>query len=178
MDMRILILALLFLAVSGLAYGLTVWLNRRVAIQQRLEQIDGGNSVLEGNLAADSSAVWHARVAKIAEPFARLASPKEGWTDSSLRVRFIQAGLRHSSWPILYFSMKVLLALLLPALYITMQGLRSTPSGLGGNLALALMLLLAAVGYYIPNVVLSSVRQARHRELTDALPDALDLMTV
>jgi tight adherence protein C len=41
-----------------------------------------------------------------------------------------------------------------------------------------LLLVLAAVGYYLPNLVLSRMVFLRQREIFENFPDALDLMTV
>jgi len=43
---------------------------------------------------------------------------------------------------------------------------------------LILMLVASAVGFYLPNLILSRIVERRQRALFEALPDALDLMTV
>ena len=47
-----------------------------------------------------------------------------------------------------------------------------------GNALLFWLLLAAAVGYYLPNFVLSRMVFVRQREIFENFPDALDLMTV
>jgi tight adherence protein C len=42
----------------------------------------------------------------------------------------------------------------------------------------ALLLLLAAIGYYLPNAVIARRIRLRQREIFEALPDALDLLVV
>jgi tight adherence protein C len=49
---------------------------------------------------------------------------------------------------------------------------------LSTNANLLMLLLLAAIGYYLPNGILARLVAWRKTELQDALPDALDLMTV
>jgi len=178
MTVQIVVLALVFLVVSGAIYGLASWFNRRAAIQERLDQLDHEASKPEAGLTGDAGAVWQARVAKVAGPLASLSTPKEGWESSALRLRFIQAGLRDPAWPLLFFTSKTILALLLPAFFMVYQSVRSVDSHLAGNLVISLVVLLAAIGYYLPNGVLSSVTRRRQQELREALPDALDLMTV
>ncbi len=178
MTEQILILALVFMAVSGLVFGVVSWLNRRAAIQQRLDDLGHGDSTPEAGLAGNSKAVWRARVAQVAGPMARLSTPEEGWDSSALRLRFIHAGLRDASWPIVFFAGKTLLALVLPGIFVLYQSLRPTGAGFSGNILLLLLFLLVAIGYYLPNVVLSSLTRRRQQELREALPDALDLMTV
>ncbi|HEY3049210.1 MAG TPA: type II secretion system F family protein [Polaromonas sp.] len=172
MDMQIIILALVFLSVTGVALGTAIWLNRREAVKLRLNQLD--EAADEKSMTGVSE--WQARVVKVMGPMAKLSAPKEGWEASSLRVRFMQAGLRDASWPAIFFAAKTVLALLLPGLFMAYQGITSVALAL--NTHVLILLLLASIGYYLPNMVLSSAMRRRQRELMEALPDALDLMMV
>ncbi|MGH8849322.1 MAG: type II secretion system F family protein, partial [Polaromonas sp.] len=158
----------------GLTLGAARWFSRRESVGQRLAQLDSRDASEEQSLTAGSE--WHARVVKVVGPMARLSAPKAGWEGSSLRVRFMQAGLRQASWPAVYFAGKTVLALLLPGLFVMYQGLSSMQ--LTFNTNVLILLLLATIGYYLPNVLLVNATQRRQRELQDALPDALDLMLV
>ncbi|HBA08276.1 MAG TPA: type II secretion system protein, partial [Methylotenera mobilis] len=62
--------------------------------------------------------VWLSRIVKLTGPIAKLSLPKEGWEQSQLRVRFMNAGLRSASAPILFFAAKTLLTVALPALFV------------------------------------------------------------
>jgi tight adherence protein C len=115
-------LLLVFLAVAGITLGLGLWLNRRAGVQQRLDQV---GSVGLRSPGLEGQAEWHARVIKAVGPMAKLSAPKEGWEGSSLRVRFMQAGLREKSWPALFFAAKTVLALSLPGLFLVFTGLTS-----------------------------------------------------
>ncbi len=172
MDMQIIILVLVFLSVTGVALGAGIWLNRREAVKLRLSLLDEGG----GEKSLTGASEWQARVVKVVGPMAKLSAPKEGWEASSLRVRFMQAGLRDASWPVIFFAAKTVLALLLPGLFVVYQGITSVELTL--NTQVLILLLLASIGYYLPNMVLSSAMRRRQRELMEALPDALDLMLV
>ena len=174
MNMQVFILGLLFLAVTGLTLAAALWFNRRESVKQRLEQLVSPDGSEAKSLTAGSE--WHAKVVKVVGPMARLSASEAGWEESSLRVRFMQAGMREASWPAVYFASKTVLALLLPGLFVMYQGLSSVQLALNTNVLI--LLLLAATGYYLPNVLLGNATQRRQRELQDALPDALDLMLV
>ena len=174
MNMQILILVLLFLAVTGLVWGATLWFDRDSALRQRLNRLVSPEGSGEKSLIAGSE--WQAKVIKAVGPMAKLSTPKAGWDESSLRVRFMQAGLREASWPALFFATKTVLALLLPGLFVLYQGVSSLQMTV--NAAVLVLLLVAAMGYYLPNVLLANAIQRRKRELEDALPDALDMMLV
>jgi tight adherence protein C len=88
----------------------------------------------------------------------------------------MNAGLRSPAAPMMFFSAKTLLALVLPItlyLYIALSG--SKPST---NLLLGALLFATALGYYLPNIVLRRMIFVRQREIFETFPDALDLMIV
>jgi tight adherence protein C len=169
--MQILFLALLFLAVYGFVYFLLAQVMSS-PLRERLEAVTGGE-VAE---PAQPASQWVERIVKVTGPLAKLSVPEEGWEGSALRTRFMNAGLRGGSAPVAYFAAKTALALLLPVLVYLYIG--ATGSNLTGNVLLAALLVAAAVGYYLPNVVLRRMVFVRQREIFETFPDALDLMTI
>lgn len=168
---QFLFLALLFLVVTGLAYAI-ILLALRNPLENRL-----------ANLAAEvnseetqSEPAWHQRIVEIAGPIGRLALPKEGWERSSLRVHFMNAGLRNASAPAIYFATKTVLTFAFPAIYISYLGVWQ--SEVSSLFILAGIVGMAGIGYYLPTIVLSHLVKYRERELFENFPDALDLMTV
>ncbi len=119
---------------------------------------------------------WIEKVAQAAQPFSRLSLPEEGWERSALRTRFMNAGWRSASAPSLYFAAKTLLALGLPALLAGL-GTAALEHTLNRGF-IYLLLMTAAIGYYLPNAVLSRRAATRCREIFENFPDALDLLTV
>lgn len=174
-TLSFLILAALFLAVSLGTYSLGARLVRSTATapdipppQQPRARISTGD--------------WVARITAVAGPLARLALPAEDGVLTAMRMKFLHAGLRHPDWPKFHFAAKALLALALPAGGLFLLGITEPAAALTGpkgrQWTLLLMFLLASLGYLLPATLLR-LRTARHqRELTEALPDAIDLMIV
>ena len=119
---------------------------------------------------------WVEKAAKVAQPFSRLSLPEEGWERSSLRTRFMNAGWRNPAAATVYFASKSLLALVFPGAVALMLAISGRP--MPGQQMLLLLLLVAAMGYYLPNVVLGRIASRRQREIFETIPDALDLLTV
>jgi tight adherence protein C len=115
-------------------------------------------------------------VTKVSQHVAKLSLPKDDWDKSALRRRFANAGMRSEVAPAIYFAAKTLLALVLPALALLGVTLFAGPDA--QKFLLMATLLMAALGFYLPNVVLSRLVEKRQRSLFEDLPDALDLMTV
>ncbi|GGC08261.1 type II secretion system F family protein [Pseudoduganella buxea] len=168
---QLVFLLVVFVVVAGVALA-GVALFAPAALRERLLAF---RAVPEEPLPGEGSQ-WVEKVARVAQPLTKLSLPEEGWERSPLRTRFINAGWRQASAPTLYFAAKTVLSLAIPApLAIVMAGAQG-----GGmrNGFLAVLFTGAAIGYYLPNLVLSRTASRRQRDIFENLPDALDLLTV
>lgn len=170
---QIIYLALIFCAV----FGFSILLMRQIlpsSLQQRLQRLSGETITAADNLPPENA--WIARVIKLSTPLAKLSIPEAGWEQSVLRTRFMNAGFRSANAPVIYFGAKTLLAAAAPILLwlilvISTVKLTTYPM-------LLCLLVAAAVGFYLPNLILSKIISLRKREIFEAFPDALDLLTV
>ena len=164
------ILALIFVVVVASLLGVTALLRPNVA-RRRLKG-------LENNAPAPSqlSGGWLRWIAAVTQSISKLSTPEEGFEKSSLKLRFAHAGIRDATAAPAFFGIKTLLTLGLPVAGFVLLTVAGGP--LQGNSLLLVLLVLAAVGYYAPNLVLSSLIKTRQREIFESFPDALDLMTV
>nr|WP_314634271.1 type II secretion system F family protein [uncultured Janthinobacterium sp.] len=162
------LLALLFLIVFGIVL-VVLRLFAGNAVQVRLDTLDGKKADTDRGRRASQR--WLERVVSLTRPLAKLSLPEEGWEESPVRIRFINAGWRKSTAPALFYAAKTGLTLLLPILaYLLLRH---------GNHNLFLWLVAAAAaGYYLPDVWLKHCLKVRQREIFETFPDALDLMTV
>jgi tight adherence protein C len=119
---------------------------------------------------------WVKTVVGLAGPLARLSIPQGTWENSPLRVRFINAGIRSTSAPIIFYAAKTLLPLLFAA--AGYAGLEIAGQSLERNTLIFVLLVMATLGCYLPNIALSRAIKARKQELFDNFPDAADLMLV
>lgn len=170
-SVNMIFLAVIFLAVFGFAYLLMHYMMPTPA-QQRLQQVTANRGLVQKRPTQD----WVARIAKLSAPLAKLSVPEEGWEKSPLRIRFMNAGFRGESVPMIYFAIKTLLAIAAPLLLWPI--LLLSVKTLGTNVMLFYLLAASAIGFYLPNVVLRRMMEARQLEIFESFPDALDLMTV
>lgn len=168
---QIIYLVLIFLTVF-LVVGVILFQLVPTPMQTRLQQLDEGKDVIDSR----GESAWVRRVVKLTGPLAKLSLPAEGWENSQLRIRFMNAGYRNSAAPVLFFAAKTLLAMLLPALVVLYAGLSGTD--MQSNVFVALLVLAAAIGYFLPNVILERRIANRKREIFENFPDAIDLTTV
>ena len=171
MDIRqIGFLVIVFAVVVGVALVALLSFSS-VPIRERL-----GDFIDKSESSAPLEGGWIEKVAQAAQPFSRLSLPEEGWERSPLRTRFMNAGWRSASAPSLYFAAKTLLALGLPALLAGL-GAAALEHTLNRGF-IYLLLMTAAMGYYLPNFILSRMAATRRRDIFENFPDALDLLTV
>jgi len=170
---QLLFLGIVFIVVAGLPMGL-YFLSRKNAAQRRLERIVA--APVRADETDATKARWVETVARAVTPLARLSIPDEGWEDSELRRRFMQAGLRSPNAPILFFAIKTVFAFGLPLLLwaIRLAGGSDMPF----DDFVMIVALLCALGFYVPNAVLSRMSSTRQRAIFEAFPDALDLLTI
>ncbi|AOK50885.1 type II secretion system protein [Burkholderia sp. MSMB617WGS] len=170
---QILLLFGLFAAVVAGVMGAWLALAPR-GFARRLEQI-GGAAVATGDGPAPP-AVWVEKLAEISQPISKLSLPKAGWENSPLRLRLINAGWRSPGSAHLYFAAKTVLALALPA--AAMPFMIGTALGDSPYSVSAMLVLIGAFGFYLPNAMLARRIASRQRMIVEDFPDAIDLLTV
>jgi tight adherence protein C len=96
--------------------------------------------------------------------------------DVALRQRLIAAGFSATYAPRVYTLLRLVLVIGLPVLVLVFFGLSgSSPSMLKLYLSLVIA---AAMGLYVPALLVQARADRRQRELINGFPDALDLMLV
>jgi tight adherence protein C len=112
-------------------------------------------------------------VAKFTQPLHRIVLPGKDAARKKIRRDLLQAGFRSNKALRNYLSLKVLLALLLPGIFLFRIFFVQFNAQIIG-----ICVFLALVGFYIPNYVIRYLISRRQREIVRALPDALDLMVI
>ena len=167
---KILFLLLVFFTVAGAVLGL-IWFMQPNAVRQRLANLQAGSSD-----QGESISQWLTSLMRVAKPLARLSVPEEGWENSAVRRQFIQAGFRDESAPLVFFALKTALALIVPIAVLMLLITVLNQSEM--DVILPVLIGALIVGYLLPNAVLSKITEHRQREITEAFPDAMDLLTV
>ncbi len=134
------------------------------------------NSFSLNDESSTSNSELVSTLVKVVDPISRLALPSEGWDKSPLQLKFVNAGWRSSDAPKLYFGIKSLLTISFPIVaYFFLDKSIQAENASG---VLFVLILLAALGYYLPNIVLFNVVKKRQQEIVETLPDATDLLII
>ena len=105
---------------------------------------------------------WTETVVKLVGPFAHLSSPTKDVDATPLRLRFLNAGIRHENAPLLYFGAKTLLPLVMMFLVYSLMLAQGTTDSLQ---LLLYPLVTGLVACYLPNLVLRWMAARRFRPL-------------
>jgi len=172
-DSAVIVLLLIFLAVALLVGTLTNIFLRKEDLGPRLSRVldkgPGSNRTHLHLFQKESAGL----VAKVANPLHKFADPKKEERRTKIRQRLLQAGFRSRQAYRNYLASKVFCTILLPSLYFLGSAFYSISSK-----DLNICLILMAVGFFIPNIILLQMVQKRQQRITKAFPDSLDLMVV
>jgi tight adherence protein C len=164
-----------FIKLATVGIGLAVMLaafallsfagNRSHPLRRRLSQLGRANEAV--------TEVSGPRLSKSLGPLGAYLLPKHEKERETLRLKLIRAGYRSDVAAINLYVIKVILVVLLPLILVSWVVISA-------DLHPAMLILIgsaaAFAGMMLPNFFLNRRIDARHREMLNALPDALDLM--
>jgi len=112
-------------------------------------------------------------IAKFTKPLHRLVVPDDKGMKKKLRLKLIQGGFRSERALQNFISLKIILFLALPTIYLSINFVYGvTPE------TFLISLCTAFAGYLLPDLFLHYRTQIRKQKMLRTLPDALDLMVV
>jgi tight adherence protein C len=173
--LRALLLALLFGVVAAATYLSVQAAASRRLVRQRLVETapHATDRLVTGSLRTDQVAsAWLKLVNSIEAKGLSLVDTK----DASLRQRLVAAGFSASHAPRVYTLVRLVLVFALPTfawLFFWLTG--ASPSILKLYLTLVIA---AAIGLYLPALIVRALADRRQQELVNGFPDALDLMLI
>ena len=165
--MLILIVILTFTSLS-LGVMSLYWLFARPqgVVTARLESIDPSLTLIENNPVTTMAE-------RVAEPLNRIV-PLSAMEAAKLQKRLLQAGYRSPDAAMAFRAIQISLIVAIPTLVISAGYILERPA----NSLIILSLLGAALGFYVPRMILSSKIKQRQLRITWGLADTLDLMVV
>ena len=159
-----------FATVALLTYGVLSYCNNRKVVRSRCKKVPNDAMPL----------IYREEVSDFRKQFLDWISSlgkyaMDGKEDpSKLRMELIQAGFRHPKGPAIYFGVRILLALLLPVVYLLANAMDGVLTS--GNLLIFFM--IAGIGFYLTPYLLKFITRRRQNRIDKALPDVLDLLIV
>ena len=173
--LRWLLLLFLFVVVVTAAYFVAQGIAGRQLSRRRLLEpagVPSGDPMLGSLRAERLESAWLKLVNTIESRGLSLVDTK----DVALRQQLIAAGYPAPYAPRVYTLIRLVMVIALPALAVTYFWLRGSSPSM--TKLFMTLVIAAALGLYLPNLFIRAKADRRQQELTNAFPDALDLMLV
>lgn len=169
-------LLLVFLVVVGLTMAI-FWYSSRTTVRARIQAMT--KRVIDTTLdeaQAEETAPARDRFMEAFEDAEPLREPDGGWQTSPVRQRLLQAGLYRPSMPAVFFLAKIALSVLLcVGSFLFMEVLTQDIATLR---VVLIALIMAAVGYLLPDALLARMVRRRQDTIRRGLPEAADFLVV
>lgn len=173
---RFLFLGTLFVLVAGLATIALLGATRRAHIRRELRAIAGSGSghatIGTPSLRQQRDDAWSRLADRIEKTGLSLADSKS----SELREKLIAAGFDSPAAPRIYTLIRLLLVIVLPALFVGLTLLR------GGEITILKLYLFGSIfalgGLYVPVLFVRARADRRSEAIVHGFPDSLDLLLV
>jgi tight adherence protein C len=104
------------------------------------------------------------------------AAPKPTKDASEIRLKYTRAGLRNPHVPTIFWGTKIFLMILFALCFVFLRATLIKP--IAFHYTLLFGVLIAAIGFYLPDIWLVFRTAHRKRLIFEAFPDALDLLVV
>ncbi|MFT5584595.1 MAG: tight adherence protein C [Cognaticolwellia sp.] len=153
---------LVIAAVGGLGAALWTFINPSRSARDRLEDLTHGGDTPEQQ--PDD------RLLKMRYAVSKVAAPTSEEELGALKRRLIQAGYRGKSNVESFSAARFALAVVLPLASLAVTG------SLTLVYQILIALVVAAIGYYLPAVIVTNTLQKRQDTLLKTFPDALDML--
>lgn len=174
-NMYFLVSAWVFVAFVALAIGAFYYADHK---RQRSMLIDKIRGLVPGEEAGGNGkkgkGIFTALAAHSAAFFGRRMKPAKTEEMSAMKRKLLRAGFGGESAVYVFLGSRVLCAALLAALFLALRVHYQTPM----PRLLALTLMFAAFGFYLPGLFLNLRISGRRDRIMKGFPDALDLMVV
>lgn len=116
------------------------------------------------------------RVEALINSLSKLSLPETGWQDSAIQLKFIRAGLRGPNDIKIFYAIKSLLTFVLPG--VVFIGLWRFGPEMARFKLVSYVVVVAALGYYLPDFFMRWRTSRRIQQMQDALPDLIDLLII
>lgn len=172
-----------FLFVLFIIVGIVIHFRVNTKKQALIEKIKKGGKEKKfgadgADVAVESGSFIYSRFVAFLTSLGQRVSTKEKAVDySKLRPLFLKAGIRRENAPAVFWGVKVVFSFLLPICLLLTQFL--VPGFvLPTNKMVLLLVILAMIGFYLPNYWIRFKIAKRREVILKGFPDALDLMVV
>lgn len=177
-NLIILVTLITFLSIFLLSIGIGQYIRQK---EKRTEIIEKIRRSGEANLFFEEKKLITAPIPE--NPFLKFLvklgeriKPENLYSQSKLRAKIFQTGIRKESSISIFWGAKCLFTIVFPLIFILIR----IPflNVVTHSLTIAISVILALIGFYLPDAVLQIMIDRRKVKIFEELPDAIDLFVV
>ena len=169
-----------FLALFLLGLGIAQYIGQRSSRKEILEKIrlsSDFTGIRQDWQSGDQKGNWFlSPLANFFKKFGSRSEPEAADDGHTTRIKFLRAGIRGKNAPAIFYGLKYVLVILLPAIFLICR--LTVFKILSYQMTITIFVLVALFGYYLPDIWLRQKSDKRKERLLKALPDALDLLVI
>jgi len=176
----ILIYGAAFLALFLFCLGVSQFIRQRDARREIIEKIRGGkgsgSAKEEDPLEISAGTKSGSRIVSAFGKLGKFAAPVKPQDYSSVRLKFLRAGIQYENATASLWGAKILLMVCLPLIFLFLRF--QVFQIMTYQMTILSGVLCALFGFYLPDIWLRQKTDKRKEKVLNALPDALDLLVV
>lgn len=181
MNVSLLLSILIFAGIMLTVFSLYLFIKARGEKRRIVDKIEKAVAPEPLSISIDAAAGGSASGFKqfftdLATRLGQYSTPKNEENRTHRKKKLIVAGYRKANAPVIFYGIKILLAIAFPAALLL--ALMFIVAPLKNTTLLMLLLSLALAGLYSPDAWIQFAIVRRQEKITDGFPDALDLMVV
>ena len=169
-----------FLALFLFCLGVSQFIRQRAARREIIEKIRGGEgsgtAKEEDPLEISAGTKSGSRIANAFGKLGKFAAPVKPQDYSSVRLKFLRAGIQYENATASFWGAKILLMVCLPLIFLILRF--QVFQIMTYQMTILSGVLCALFGFYLPDIWLRQKTDKRKEKVLNALPDALDLLVV
>ena len=177
-NIKLLISSVTFFSIFLFCFGVVQYIRQREKRRELIEKIGGGQAGIiqyEGTTKTTSSTSLFAPILNFFNFLGDRIST-QSFDPSRVRIRFLRAGIRKNNAGTIFWGAKFYFCILLTAVFLICRF--SIFTVLSDHITAGLSVLIALVGFYLPDLWLKIKSNIRREKLIEGIPDALDLLVV
>ena len=178
-NIKLIISSVTFFSLFLFCFGIVQYLRQREKRRELLEKISGSGQTSIIQYEADNKNSSSKTLFTPVLNFFRLLGDKLSFDpaqQSRMRIRFLRAGIRRENAGTIFWGAKGFFCIFSTALFFICRFMAFKV--LNDQIAVGLAVLIALLGFYLPDFWLTMKSSIRKEKLFEGLPDALDLLVV
>lgn len=169
-----------FIAIFLFCMGVAQFMRQRAVRRDMVQKIQGfGGDDLVQNTKPPEGDRTQRRQQPLVWLFGKIGSvgaTTKPIDHTTARLRFLRAGIRHGNAPAAFWGAKIFFGILLLVVFFFVRV--SAFKVMNYQMTMALAILVALLGFYLPDLWLRQKTSSRKTRILKTLPDALDLLVI